>query len=152
MSKQHAVTVEIKEIIGEIVSNYQRQNYIINWNKCFCGHCKIEVNALRRVLCNLLDNAFRYSEQKPVELHCSINKGKFIVRVLDQGPGIPFDKLDAVFQPFYRLDVSRNMQTGGSGLGLAIVQQLCDIHHWKVRLLLREQGGLEARLEIPVKN
>jgi len=152
MSKQHAVTVEIKEIIGEIVSNYQRQNYIVNWNKCFCGHCKIEVNALRRVLCNLLDNAFRYSEQKPVELNCSINKGKFIVKVLDQGPGIPFDKLDAVFQPFYRLDVSRNMQTGGSGLGLAIVQQLCDIHHWKVRLLLREQGGLEARLEIPVKN
>ena len=60
------------------------------------------------------------------------------------------DKLEIVFQPFYRLDVSRSKQTGGSGLGLAIVQQLCDIHHWKIKLIMREQGGLEARLEIPV--
>jgi len=150
MSKQYAINVEIKEVIGEIVSDYQRQNYNIHWNKCFCGHCKIEVNALRRVLCNLLDNAFRYSEQKSVELNCSIKNDKFIVSVLDQGPGIPPDKLEIVFQPFYRLDVSRSKQTGGSGLGLAIVQQLCDIHHWKIKLIMREQGGLEARLEIPV--
>ncbi|NOQ76482.1 MAG: GHKL domain-containing protein [Methylococcaceae bacterium] len=135
-----------------MVSNYQRQNYKINWNKCFCGHCKLEVNALRRVLCNLLDNAFRYSEQKTVELSCARNKNILIISVLDQGPGIPSDKLEAVFQPFYRLDVSRNKQTGGSGLGLAIVQQLCDIHHWKVQLLVRKKGGLEARLEIPVTN
>jgi two-component system osmolarity sensor histidine kinase EnvZ len=150
MSKQHAIKVEINEFMLDAIANYQRQSCIIEWEKSNCGSCKLEVNALRRVLCNLLDNAFRYSGQKPVQLSCSKSKNKLIIRVMDQGPGIPADQLDAVFQPFYRLDISRNKKTGGSGLGLAIVQQLCDIHHWKVQLLLRKQGCIEARLEIPI--
>ncbi|MCK5479382.1 MAG: sensor histidine kinase, partial [Methylococcales bacterium] len=108
------------------------------------------VYALRRVLCNLLDNAFRYGGEHPVTLLCSKVENKLIINISDQGPGIPADKLEAVFQPFYRLDNSRNKKTGGSGLGLAIVQQLCDIHNWKIQLLPIEQGGLEARLEIPI--
>jgi len=148
MSKQHAINIEVSEIIAEVVSNYQRQNCIINWKNKACGRCDIDVNALRRVLCNLLDNAFRYSGNKPVDMFCLIKKDQLIIKIMDQGAGIPIDELEAVFQPFYRLDSSRNKKTGGSGLGLAIVQQLCDIHSWKVQLLAREQGGVEARLEI----
>jgi len=148
MSKQHAINIEVSEIIAEVVSNYQRQNCIINWKNKVCGRCDIDVNALRRVLCNLLDNAFRYSGNKPVDMFCLIKKDKLIIKIMDQGAGIPIDELEAVFQPFYRLDSSRNKKTGGSGLGLAIVQQLCDIHSWKVQLLVRKQGGVEARLEI----
>ncbi|MCK4841564.1 MAG: HAMP domain-containing protein [Methylococcales bacterium] len=150
MDKHHAINVKINNVIDEIVSNYQRQGHIIHWKNQECDSCIIEVNALRRVLCNLLDNAFRYSEQKPVKLSCKKAKNKLIIKLLDQGSGIPADKLEAVLQPFYRLDNSRNKKIGGSGLGLAIVQQLCDIHHWKIKLLPIEQGGLEVRLEIPV--
>ncbi len=150
MSKQHAINIEINKVIAEIVSNYQRQDHIIHWNSSECGSCNLEVNALRRVLCNLLDNAFRYSEQKPVKLFCAKDQNKIIIRLIDQGPGIPTDKLEAVFQPFFRLENSRNKTTGGSGLGLAIVQQLCDIHNWKIQLLSNEKNGLEARLEIPI--
>ncbi len=150
MSKQQAVDVDINELVGALVVSYQRQNYRVIWKNNNCGSCKLEVTALRRVLCNLLGNAFRYSDQQPVELSCTKEKNKLVIRVLDQGPGIPEDKLEMVFQPFYRLDPSRNKQTGGSGLGLAIVQQLCDIHQWKIKLLIRKQGGLEARLEIPL--
>jgi len=150
MSKQHAIKVELNDVIADVVTNYQRQNNSIDWKPSECGRCVIEVNALRRVLCNLLGNAFRYGGQKPVKLVCKKVKDKLVIRILDQGPGIPEEELEAVFQPFYRLDVSRNKQTGGSGLGLAIVQQLCDIHHWRICLLGREMSGLEARLEIPI--
>jgi signal transduction histidine kinase len=56
----------------------------------------------------LLDNAFRYSEGKSVKLTCSQEKNRLLIHIIDQGPGIPEDKLIAVFQPFYRLDNSRN--------------------------------------------
>lgn len=150
MDRYHAVTIEINEVIDSIVADYQRHGHIIEWKKSECGICKIEVNALRRVLCNLLDNAFRYGEGRLVTLLCSKNKGTLVVNIIDQGPGIPVDKLDAVFQPFYRLDNSRNKKTGGSGLGLTIVRQLCDIHHWEIQLIPGKKTGLEVRLEIPL--
>jgi len=101
-------------------------------------------------LCNLLDNAFRYSENQPVTLVCVSDNDKLFIGVLDLGEGIPEDQLESVFQPFYRVDNSRSKKTGGSGLGLAIVRQLCDIHEWKIELNIREIKGLEVRLVIPV--
>jgi signal transduction histidine kinase len=98
----------------------------------------------------LLDNAFRYSEGKSVKLTCSQEKNRLLIHIIDQGPGIPEDKLIAVFQPFYRLDNSRNKKTGGSGLGLAIVQQLCEIHDWKIELLMGKKQGLDVKLTIPL--
>ncbi|HFD88012.1 MAG TPA: hypothetical protein ENJ35_10100, partial [Gammaproteobacteria bacterium] len=64
------------------------------------------------------------------------------------GAGIPEDQLNQVFQPFFRLERSRNTDTGGSGLGLAIVQQLCQANGWEVSLHPREGGGLLAKLTI----
>jgi len=68
-----------------------------------------------------------------------------------KGQGIPPDMQEAVFQPFHRLETSRNKTTGGSGLGLAIVKQLCEANGWQVKLLSRQGGGTIARLEIPLK-
>jgi signal transduction histidine kinase len=73
------------------------------------------------VLSNLLDNASKYGGTGVVGLSCNRHDGNIIIRVTDQGSGIPTQHLEAVFQPFYRLDNSRSKQTGGSGLGLAIV-------------------------------
>jgi len=149
MDKHRAFNIKINKVLNELAGNYARQNQIIHWQSN-CGQCKIEVNALRRVLCNLLDNAFRYSADKPVNLTCSQEKNGLIIHIIDQGPGIPEDKLTAVFQPFYRLDNSRNKKTGGSGLGLAIVQQLCEIHDWQIELLMGKKQGLDVKLNIPL--
>jgi len=148
MDRHHAISIEIDAFIIDLVSDYQRQNKIINWTNNQCGACKIEVNALRRVLSNLLDNAFRYSDEKPVKLSCSKDKNQLLIKLIDLGPGIPADELKKVFQPFYRLDTSRNKKTGGSGLGLAIVKQLCDIHNWQIQLIHHKNSGLEAQLKI----
>jgi len=150
MDKHRAFKVKINKVLNELASDYARQKHTIEWQSN-CTPCKVEINALRRVLCNLLDNAFRYSNNKPVNLNCTQEKNTLLIHIIDQGPGVPEDKLNAVFQPFYRLDDSRNKNTGGSGLGLAIVQQLCDIHDWKIELLPGENKGLEVKLKIPIR-
>ena len=102
--------------------------------------------SLLRVLRNLAENALRYGNNKPVSIHLSLQQGLPLISIMDSGPGIPEQKLDAVFNPFYRLEESRNINTGGSGLGLAIVRQLCQAQGWEIRLLPRSGGGTEARL------
>lgn len=104
--------------------------------------------ALRRVLANLLENALRYSGGAPVELRAEAMADGIRIGVLDRGPGIPAAERESVFRPFYRLEASRNVDTGGSGLGLAIVRQLAATHGWAVRLEARPGGGLAAWLEI----
>jgi signal transduction histidine kinase len=69
--------------------------------------------------------------------------------VLDRGPGIPPESLQAVFEPFVRLESSRNRETGGTGLGLAIARQLATAMGGALTLQQREGGGLEARLVLP---
>jgi signal transduction histidine kinase len=72
------------------------------------------------------------------------------IEVLDRGPGIPEDELANVLQPFYRLEASRNRDTGGTGLGLAIAQQLADSLGAKLTLANREGGGLSATVCLPL--
>jgi two-component system osmolarity sensor histidine kinase EnvZ len=76
-------------------------------------------------------------------------EGALTARVLDRGPGIPAEELEAVFRPFYRLDRSRSADTGGSGLGLAIARQLADANGWRLTLGPREGGGTVAELVLP---
>ncbi|EGV49870.1 periplasmic sensor signal transduction histidine kinase [endosymbiont of Riftia pachyptila (vent Ph05)] len=71
------------------------------------------------------------------------------IQILDRGAGIPEAQLEAVFQPFFRLEGSRNPATGGSGLGLAIVRQLCDLYGWQIQLVPRQGGGTKACLSLP---
>jgi len=69
--------------------------------------------------------------------------------VLDDGPGLPDELLDKVFEPFYRGETSRNRETGGSGLGLTIARNLARAHGGEIRLRNRIGGGLEAAVELP---
>ena len=100
--------------------------------------------ALRRALGNLLQNALRYAPAGPVELVCEQDGAHCRVGVLDRGPGIPADQVEAMFQPFQRLEPSRSPKTGGSGLGLAIVRELAQANGWRVSLGARAGGGMEA--------
>ena len=105
--------------------------------------------ALRRVVTNLLENALRYGDGKPVELGCSCENGRVRIVVSDQGPGVPATHRDQVFQPFYRVEDSRSRKTGGSGLGLAIVKQLADANGWQVTLEESRSGGAQFSVELP---
>jgi two-component system, OmpR family, osmolarity sensor histidine kinase EnvZ len=112
--------------------------------------CTIDAGALtvRQIVTNLIENAQRYGGDQAVELllECAEEGVRIVVR--DHGPGIPEAQIDKVFRPFYRLEASRSTMTGGTGLGLAIVRQLAQSQGWKVELLNRPEGGLDAVLEI----
>jgi len=101
--------------------------------------------ALRRIVGNLVDNALKFGGAAEIELAAS-RSGQVTISVLDRGPGIPAESLDAVFEPFYRLEGSRNRHTGGTGLGLAIARQLTLAMDAALTLHDRPGGGLEARL------
>ena len=92
-------------------------------------------NAFSRVLVNLVGNGIKYASSVSVSLSATE------IVVHDDGPGIPEAERSSVFQPFYRLEASRNPSTGGSGLGLAVVQQLCGTHGWQVEIQESHLGG-----------
>jgi signal transduction histidine kinase len=107
-------------------------------------------HALRRILANLVDNALKYGDDD-VRLRVQLEGDRLVVAVVDSGPGIPEDQLEAVLQPFYRVEGSRNRDTGGTGLGLAIAQQLATAMGAKLTLRNRPEGGLEARVDLPTR-
>jgi signal transduction histidine kinase len=104
--------------------------------------------ALKRAFTNLIDNAAKYAKNPEIELSCE--ETALIVAIRDRGPGIPPDALDSVFRPYYRVDKSRNRATGGVGLGLTVAQAIVQGHGGEIILRNRPEGGLEARIVLPV--
>lgn len=108
--------------------------------------------SIKRLLVNLLENALRYSNGKGVEVVVAMRTDKgapyVVLSVLDQGNGIDSDELHAIFNPFTRGDRARSSQ--GTGLGLAIVKRIAAQHGGSVELRNRPEGGLEARVCLPV--
>ena len=103
--------------------------------------------AIKRAIGNLIDNAVKHGGGARVTLEEV--PGAVMVRVEDDGPGIPEASLKTVFEPFQRLDASRNRGTGGTGLGLAIVRQVVTTHGGTVALANRREGGLVATVQLP---
>jgi signal transduction histidine kinase len=103
--------------------------------------------ALRRIVGNLVDNALKFGGSAQISI-AELHDGQTTVSVFDRGPGIPDESLEAVFEPFARLETSRNRHTGGTGLGLAIARQLALAMDATLTLHNRVSGGLEARLTL----
>jgi len=140
--------VDVGELIGELVEDARRSGADIQWQSCRTRVHLLPPMALRRILTNLLDNAVRYGEGGTIEIACTCEGRRTTVSVADRGPGIPVDELEAVFEPFYRVDKSRSSVTGGSGLGLAIAKQLADSNDWLLSIRPRRGGGVVASLTI----
>jgi signal transduction histidine kinase len=103
--------------------------------------------ALRRCLTNLVENALRYGGRAMIVLE---DTGKeVVVRVVDEGPGMPEEELERAFEPFYRGERSRSRETGGTGLGLGIARNIARSHGGELVLKNRPAGGLEAILSLP---
>ncbi len=116
----------------------------------------IEANSMRQVLINLLANAARFSpEDSQIEIALdnqtwSDDRRQLIFEVRDHGEGIPKQLRNKVFERFYRVDNSRNSDTGGSGLGLAIVSSIVNRHGGKIEALETPGGGATMKVTIPI--
>ncbi|MBV9655475.1 MAG: HAMP domain-containing protein [Acetobacteraceae bacterium] len=104
--------------------------------------------ALKRVFVNLIANAISYGGSARVRLEPPVD-GAVSVFVEDDGPGIPPEHLDRVFEPFHRVEGSRNRETGGVGLGLPIARNILRAHGGDVTLANRPMGGVRAHVLLP---
>jgi len=105
--------------------------------------------ALRRAIHNLIENAAKYGERGRVSL---LTEGDYaVVRVEDDGPGLPDEARETVIRPFTRLESSRSRETGGVGLGLAIVHSVALSHKGALTLSNRAGNGLQADLRLPLR-
>jgi len=105
------------------------------------------LHALKRCLNNLVENAVNYGQSATIIVEDT--PAQLTLRVRDEGPGIPEEELERVFEPFHRLEASRNRATGGTGLGLSIARNIARSHGGELTLHNLPDGGLEARLTLP---
>jgi signal transduction histidine kinase len=93
-----------------------------------------------------VDNAVKFGTRATIAVE---DGAALVIRVRDEGPGIPFDELERVFEPFYRLESSRNRDTGGTGLGLSIARDVAQAHGGSLVAQNLPGRGLEALLVLP---
>jgi two-component system OmpR family sensor kinase len=110
----------------------------------YYGDCRL----LMRATGNLLRNAQKYANGK-VALSASTKLGGVMIMVDDDGPGIPEEERDKVFEPFYRLDRSRDRNTGGFGLGLSIAGKAVSLHHGTLKIETSPLGGARFTISLP---
>lgn len=102
---------------------------------------------IRELIDNLLQNAIRYNKENgSVLVQVTIENSHPLLRVKDTGIGIPADRLDRVFERFYRVDKSRSRETGGTGLGLAIVKHIAELHSAEIAIDSTEGTGTEITI------
>jgi two-component system osmolarity sensor histidine kinase EnvZ len=143
---------ELSSLFDGIADAYARRGVEI---KLSCENLPAQMlrpNSIRRAVTNLIDNAWRYAGiAEPVELGLSQHDGALYIEVADHGPGIPSDQVERLKRPFTRLEEARS-DARGSGLGLAIVERIARLHEGKLDLLPRPDGGLLARITLPLRS
>ena len=141
--------VDVNEMILSIINKFRNKKALIRYStNDEVSAIQGREQALKRALTNIISNAFRYGKTIAVKLES--NDKKLWVAIEDDGPGIPEEKREEVFKAFYRLESSRNKETGGVGLGLSIAKDVVTSHGGTIELLDSELGGLKVLISIPL--
>ncbi len=139
---------DLSRLVEDSVASWRRNGATIDCHIEGALNAWLRPVAIKRSVNNLIANAHRYAEHIWVRVG---RRGEAVEIVIDDdGPGIPEDHREDVFRPFYRLDESRNPETGGTGLGLAIARDLVRGHGGDILLEDSPHGGLRARLRLPI--
>lgn len=147
-SEEKPVRLDVDAFLDSLVSDYRDIGKPVTLTGRSRAQANTRLHALRRIVANLIDNALNYAGE--AEVHVDVDAARQVgISIRDRGPGIPDDELAKVLEPFYRLEASRNRDTGGTGLGLAIAQQLADAIGATLTLRNREGGGLDAVVQLP---
>lgn len=143
-----AQMVDINALITSLAERHIRAGRNVELHLSSNYKVTLRPLAMHRLIGNLIDNAFAYGRGR-VEITTRISAGYIVISILDNGPGIPLAHMTRLLRPFERMDAARGNE-GGSGLGLAIADRIAKLHKGKLELLNRPQGGLEARLSLPL--
>jgi signal transduction histidine kinase len=138
--------VDVGALIESVCEDRREAGQALTVRGALLGPYRADPQGLRRCLDNLIENAIRYGGSADIEIADSPRHLRIEIR--DRGPGIPHPDLERVFEPFYRLDDSRNMESGGTGLGLSIARNIARWHGGDVTLR-NGASGLVAELALP---
>lgn len=145
---EKSVETDLSDVIAESVATWRRNGTSIDL------HVEDEINlplkrkAFGRCIDNLIANASKYGDH--IWLRAGRRRNDIEIIIDDDGPGIPETERQNVFRPFYRVEESRNRETGGTGLGLAIARDIARAHGGDITLDTSPQDGLRARIRLPV--
>lgn len=139
------ITDLIRQVINGWASGGKKITLLLSENI----HTLCQPIGMRRVLSNIIGNGVFYGSQVWVSLRCQDDS--IVIDIDDDGPGIEMQERHKVFTPFYRLEASRNRETGGAGLGLWIAESIIREHGGTIELLDSEMGGLRARITLPTE-
>ncbi len=134
--------VNLRDVLHDLESDFQ---FTLRGGDAFAS---IDEARLQQVFSNLLENA-RHHGGGDVDVEVAQENGEGVVRVSDQGPGIPPAELERIFHRFYRVDRSRSHP--GTGLGLAIAKHLVALHGGTIRAWNRAEGGATFEIRLPVE-
>ena len=141
--------VDMNEMILSILNKFRNSKTMIRYTtNDQVSAIQGREQALKRAVTNIISNAFYYG--KTVSVGLESNNSKLEIRVDDDGPGIPEDKREEVFKAFYRIEGSRNKETGGVGLGLSIARDIIVSHGGTIELADSDMGGLRVLIRIPL--
>jgi two-component system sensor histidine kinase CpxA len=148
-------SVDIVELLNDVIqdANYEfkKSGTSIEMGKVVPCQLMVDKKLIHRAIENILRNALHYSPpNKPVIVTVLRYKDKIHLEIKDQGIGVPADQLEKIFNPFYRVDTSREKRTGGYGLGLAIAAQAIKLHYGSILTKNRKNGGLMVRIILPL--
>jgi len=147
-------TIRLDELVQTVTSGYLHARVPVTTGRSVDATVLGDLDSLRRVVINLVDNAVRHANSEVV---VGVHRGgpsrrdSVLLTVTDDGPGIPEAERERVFDRFYRVEASRSRESGGSGLGLPIVREIVRSHGGTVRLTSRRDGkpGLTAVVVLP---
>jgi len=145
-------TFSLKEMLSELIFRYENSSpgvVLLQPQSSVSIHA--DYDRLQIVLRNLLDNAVKYSkhQSRPVEISVSDQPTEIILSIKDYGEGIPREDLTHIFDPFYRVDKSRNTQTGGYGLGLSLCHKIIIAHGGTINAESEIDKQTQFRIELP---
>jgi signal transduction histidine kinase len=138
--------VDMNELLDTLVAEYAEIGSTVVLEGKASDAVQGKPRALKRCLRNIVDNALKFGQRATITVE---DGDALTIRVADEGPGIPEEMLERVFEPFYRLESSRNRDTGGTGLGLSIARDVVQTHGGSITLRNRPEGGLIAELCLP---
>lgn len=154
--KLRYVQLDLAELVRHVASYFgslasdRRIDYQVAAPKT--ASAQVDAIKLQRVLLNLLSNAFKFTpDGGHIQIALELRGAQAGIRVQDNGPGVPAEMRDKVFERFVQVEDGDYGRHGGTGLGLAIVKEFIELHHGEVRLSAAEGGGALFRLSLPLR-
>ena len=140
------VEVDLAALVDAVVDDFRELGHDIVAQDAARLPMRLRSALMRRAVRNLIENAVKYAGTAEVSVGPTLDGAR--IEVCDRGPGIPEDKIASVFDPFTRLETSRNRDTGGIGLGLALARAIVEEAGGRIALANRSGGGLTATIDL----